>query len=436
MSDSQDFQRPLPPVTAPSRNALQECIICLEPITSAGSHRIVALPCGHLMGRGCILQWISLHKSCPSCKHKVLKSQVISLFNPLVVLDNTFETKYTEQLLVNQSLQKQIRLLEFRLSQQILINTSLANPVAPPKRHFELLKSFRAPQTRILEFHHNSIYASYGSSTTHGMVHHHFDGLATPLPLHNAAVRDARISNNKLISTSLDKTLVISNLEGVLIHAFKLDSPGWSCCFDPQNPNLVYVGTSKNDILLYDTRTVDSVSIVQIPWNRGKGVHSLCANQTSVFGGCPDGIFQTDGSLHKLPDPLTSLDVYEDEFLVTCTLAKVTHSRCKLDFELETIGSYDKCDAYLKKSRILVTDRQWYCLASSGIFHNFQEYSGVKCSEYKSVRNSQGGLIAGVNGDQIHIWSIETLCDQQDEKKRKLVDLTDEKAECDTAISA
>lgn len=46
------------------------CCICLEPWTNSGDHRLVCLPCGHLLGDSCAKHVLKLQKKCPICKTK------------------------------------------------------------------------------------------------------------------------------------------------------------------------------------------------------------------------------------------------------------------------------------------------------------------------------------------------------------------------------
>lgn len=55
-------------VPATAEGDAAACIICLEPLTAEGEHRVVALKCGHLFGKSCIEVWVRQKKLCPQCK--------------------------------------------------------------------------------------------------------------------------------------------------------------------------------------------------------------------------------------------------------------------------------------------------------------------------------------------------------------------------------
>ena len=70
----------------PSNNEpATDCLICFEPCSSNGPHQLVALPCGHLLGKECIVRWINgakknVPRGCPSCKKPVNLKRIIPLY--------------------------------------------------------------------------------------------------------------------------------------------------------------------------------------------------------------------------------------------------------------------------------------------------------------------------------------------------------------------
>jgi hypothetical protein len=71
---------------APSSTGTSECTICMEPFSVSGKHRVVALRCGHLFGRGCITSWIDSKSNagCPLCKEKVRKRDLRNIYSVTV----------------------------------------------------------------------------------------------------------------------------------------------------------------------------------------------------------------------------------------------------------------------------------------------------------------------------------------------------------------
>mmetsp|Transcript_24609 Transcript_24609/g.36236 ORF Transcript_24609/g.36236 Transcript_24609/m.36236 type:complete len:571 (-) Transcript_24609:126-1838(-) len=66
-----------------------ECAICLEPFTKEGTHRIVVTKCGHIFGKSCILKSYSSSRSCPTCRKKLKRGDLIDLYDcNVVAVDN------------------------------------------------------------------------------------------------------------------------------------------------------------------------------------------------------------------------------------------------------------------------------------------------------------------------------------------------------------
>lgn len=49
----------------------ENCVICLEEINPVESHNLLALGCGHLFHKTCILQNLEYNKKCPICRYTV-----------------------------------------------------------------------------------------------------------------------------------------------------------------------------------------------------------------------------------------------------------------------------------------------------------------------------------------------------------------------------
>ncbi|XP_077283525.1 uncharacterized protein LOC143909418 [Arctopsyche grandis] len=51
-------------------NEVNTCLICFEPWTNSGEHRLASLSCGHLFGGSCINRWLTPrpNRYCPFCK--------------------------------------------------------------------------------------------------------------------------------------------------------------------------------------------------------------------------------------------------------------------------------------------------------------------------------------------------------------------------------
>lgn len=105
-------------------------------------------------------------------------------------------------------------------------------------------------------------------------------------PLHDQIIKCIAVSphqNNLALSTGFDKTVKLSSTtSNAAVLSYSLDSPGWSCCFDYQNQNVLSVGTGNGGILSYDIRNTREVSrefrpeALQVsPTSSPKPVHSI-----------------------------------------------------------------------------------------------------------------------------------------------------------------
>lgn len=66
------------------------CCICLEPWTNSGDHRLVCLPCGHLLGDSCAKHVLKLQKKCPICKAKASYKHVRIIYGAAMDLRVVF----------------------------------------------------------------------------------------------------------------------------------------------------------------------------------------------------------------------------------------------------------------------------------------------------------------------------------------------------------
>ena len=77
----------------------EQCVICMDRIKAKG----VKLPCGHGFHRGCVLPWLKLHSTCPTCRHQ-LPTDAGSIYsvhaiNTTIVLQQSQANIPTEELM-------------------------------------------------------------------------------------------------------------------------------------------------------------------------------------------------------------------------------------------------------------------------------------------------------------------------------------------------
>ena len=125
--------------------------------------------------------------------------------------------------------------------------------------------------------------------------------------IHDQPIKDLKCSQRSdslVLSTSQDKTLKITNLvSGAICHTFHLDQPGWSCSWDPVDPNAMLVGLQNNVVLFFDIRKTSTFLRKLEATRRGPKplpIHSLAAIRggeganafpRGVLVGTPENIF-------------------------------------------------------------------------------------------------------------------------------------------------
>jgi WD40 repeat protein len=76
--------------------------------------------------------------------------------------------------------------------------------------------------------------------------------------LHGQLIKSIKCSpfgDSAVLTTAFDRTLKLSSLQtnGALL-SYNLDSPGWSCCFDPEDRNNIFVGMGNGKVCMFDIR--------------------------------------------------------------------------------------------------------------------------------------------------------------------------------------
>jgi E3 ubiquitin-protein ligase RFWD3 len=79
--------------------------------------------------------------------------------------------------------------------------------------------------------------------------------------IHDKCIRDVQFSprgDGIVVTTGLDKTLQLSSIHSnVLVHKYSLPVPGWSCCWNYDQPTYIYCGLANGSIMIFDTRRTD-----------------------------------------------------------------------------------------------------------------------------------------------------------------------------------
>ncbi|KAI9031543.1 hypothetical protein CLU79DRAFT_830819 [Phycomyces nitens] len=341
LHDEQDFQDPI--VKAIKRQKIDHddyagnssvkdsnefattCPLCQEKWTNSGPHVIVSLRCGHLFGQS---RHISLgrHKSnvkgtaskCPTCGEPAKKNHIRSVWPNKVIpqdpdelkslkeeinaLQEIIEFQEKELEMSNKTYKKACSILsEYKLPAPSIQSFGLEKElgsiekihdsrVYTPWCSNQLSAQRDSCRVMAIDSHDKIVVASLKHPTKGHGLHKMslLDTLSTDFtPIHNGPIRDIVYSAEKgqILTTSVDKTLKISStLNNCILQTYNLGYAGWSCDFDPVDPNILYCGLSNDTVMVYDVRnTKESLfSLRNAEITGGAQIHSLHA---SIIGG-------------------------------------------------------------------------------------------------------------------------------------------------------
>ncbi|PJF17718.1 hypothetical protein PSACC_02470 [Paramicrosporidium saccamoebae] len=76
--------------------------------------------------------------------------------------------------------------------------------------------------------------------------------------LHGQLIKSIKCSpfgDSTVLTTAFDRKLKLSSLQtNSTLLSYNLDSPGWSCCFDPEDRNNIFVGMGSGEVCMFDIR--------------------------------------------------------------------------------------------------------------------------------------------------------------------------------------
>ncbi|XP_050063004.1 uncharacterized protein LOC114130657 [Aphis gossypii] len=93
------------------------CTICLDTLTSTGSHKPVCLKCGYIFGENCLIRWIKTENDsgssrCSTCNTKASLKDIRVLYTKNVTVDNTAEITAVERKLIEANHAKHLMEME------------------------------------------------------------------------------------------------------------------------------------------------------------------------------------------------------------------------------------------------------------------------------------------------------------------------------------
>lgn len=274
------------------------CPICFDLWTSVGDHRVCALKCGHLFGFKCINRWLSTsgnRKVCPTCKERTKYSDIRHIFASKLVAVDTSQLECVkkqlhlmteEQNRIQGDLQRHI-CREKMLNQEITRLRTQLNHLKKPMtttnvNNTNLVRLYKEKTMDVCKFagsrvfdvaaHQDLLMASMKSPITmfkgyglNKMNISQYRPIAF-IPAHSNNIRDIAFHyrNYQVLTASMDKTFkVIDCKTNTITHSFQHEMALWSCCWDVNNPFMLYTGTQNGAVGHYDTRNLSQAVFTQ-----------------------------------------------------------------------------------------------------------------------------------------------------------------------------
>ncbi|CAH1155380.1 unnamed protein product [Phaedon cochleariae] len=426
------------------------CPICFDSWTNTGDHRICALKCGHLFGYNCINRWLDSQqkRSCPTCKKKVNKTDIRFIYAKKLVAVDTSEIDMMKNQL--DLLIEEKNKMSLELSKYVCREHVLNQEILDLRRHIQVLStnsrvdqqpshnnrtsattsSVRLFMDKSLEICRQNSSRVFDTSAALDLIvasakspNNLFSGFGIrkfnmsqyrPLafiPLHNQQIRDISfhpMNNNCVLTASMDKSFkVIDTVSNTVTFTTSQAMPLWSCCWDRDNPYMLYIGTQSGDVVKYDVRVATNsvctfsvpgdmspvVSVASVPLQPGNHLVISC-KLNSIW------IFQNNGSNSES-------DVHRHSLAVEGPFVSMKYNS---DIQQLLISSRPNNRIPYSRHSLCTLEKtsteQIYC----NLIHSFQG-GGMQKLLSKScfVRDQQEYVAAYQESSKcVHLWSINT----------------------------
>ncbi|XP_072018015.1 E3 ubiquitin-protein ligase rfwd3.S-like [Amphiura filiformis] len=288
----------------------ETCIICYEPWTNSGIHRLASLRCGHLFGQSCIEKWLKGQGGkCPQCNSKAKKADIRVIYaKTLRTIDTTDRDRALKDLEKEKTMRRKMELeaaqmsLKYRMAmeevdrmkaqlrvQQERAKTqssftfgsssqpSTSSSSASAKENkgtsqgqYVLDKPIMISQNggcRVMSFDGanyslivsmpspNQLFPGFGVKKVSAMDLRS----AQYVPIHSKMIRDVTFNGRHdglMLTASVDKTIKITSLtSNTVVQTYQTEVPAWCCTWNTDDVNYIYAGLQNGTIrIIYDTR--------------------------------------------------------------------------------------------------------------------------------------------------------------------------------------
>jgi len=279
------------------------CTICFESWSNSGEHRIASLKCGHFFGYACIEKWLrGSGASCPNCKEKCTKKDIrVHYVAKLKAIDTSEKDRALHNLELTKVELRELQLRHTELQVRLQLQSEQVDKLSldikryrdaggelPPlvsnvpssqaggggegrlvyqKRH-EICKpsAERDKCCRVMAYCQplGMLVVSQPSFTAlapgFGVRRYSMldQKLGNFVGVHREIIRELVFhptQHELLLSCGQDKTARITNMSTCQeVTRFTTDSEVWAAEWSHSNANIVFLGTKRSQILIYDTR--------------------------------------------------------------------------------------------------------------------------------------------------------------------------------------
>ncbi|XP_070495632.1 E3 ubiquitin-protein ligase rfwd3.L-like [Chironomus tepperi] len=305
------------------------CSICLDNFNCSGEHRTVALKCGHLYGNSCITTWIKDNKNCPSCKSKASTRDFRFIYATKVqIVDNSREVELELQL---QKVEQEKRDIQAMSSQNAMTIALQKRQIKELTREIERLKSMQLKRSnsneltrhilrsgrmyleKSIEFKDNadcriikfmpkskkliisqkavatSLFTGYGVRFVDVNSHRCEKFINTS----SKQVIDMCFdpSETYLATASREPVCKVYNIlssQSIAVLAPTSSSPIWSCSFNKNRENQIFLGAQDGSLHMYDFKKSAEVLQIQSSLDNKtpvKLILSMYKNDAFTLGG-------------------------------------------------------------------------------------------------------------------------------------------------------
>ncbi|KAL2078149.1 hypothetical protein ACEWY4_025834 [Coilia grayii] len=275
----------------------ETCLICSEPWTSTGEHRVAALRCGHLFGYTCIKRWVQgKGAKCPQSNQKCEGSNIVLLYAHKLGVDNREVQALTRDLEKVRSLHRVAELASAQYRLRLQVSSKECSRLRAELQELKALKAqlaLRSIQSRsgtsaslrghyafctpvlvspaggcrVMAFCESLGFLLASQPSPHSSPIPGFGvktiGTATMkagqyIPIHIKPIRGMALRRQQdglLLSCALDNTLKLTSLlTNTVVQTYQTGVPVWSCCWCHDDNNYMYAGLTNGTVRVYDVR--------------------------------------------------------------------------------------------------------------------------------------------------------------------------------------